>query len=116
MARGSSDGLSIRWAEMEEMAGHPDVDLVIVATAGSAGLGPTLAALRAGKSVALANKEVLVMAGHIITAEARRSRVVLRPIDSEHSAIWQCLWGENHDSIERIAAPQLADGAKDHGG
>ena len=102
MARGSSDGLSIRWAEMEEMAGHPDVDLVIVATAGSAGLGPTLAALRAGKSVALANKEVLVMAGHIITAEARRSRVVLRPIDSEHSAIWQCLWGENHDSIERI--------------
>jgi 1-deoxy-D-xylulose-5-phosphate reductoisomerase len=102
MARGSRHGLSIRWAEMEEMAGHPDVDLVMVATVGSAGLGPTLAALRARKSVALANKEVLVMAGHIITAEARRSRAELRPVDSEHSAIWQCLWGEDHGSIDRI--------------
>ncbi len=102
MARGSNDGIAIRWAEMEEMAGHPDADLVVVATVGSAGLGPTLAAIRAGKSVALANKEVLVMAGHIITAEAQRSGAGLRPIDSEHSAIWQCLWGENHDSIQRI--------------
>ena len=81
---------------------HPDVDLVVVATVGSAGLGPTLAAIRAGKAVALANKEVLVMAGHIITAEARRSGAELRPIDSEHSAIWQCLWGEDRESVERI--------------
>src|SRR5438093_4820535 len=102
MARGSSGGVPVRWAEMEEMAAHPDVDLVIVATVGSAGLGPTLAAIRAGKSVALANKEVLVMAGHIITAEARRYNVELRPIDSEHSAIWQCLWGEARESVERI--------------
>lgn len=102
MARGSSSGLPVRWAEMVEMAAHPDVDLVIVATVGATGLGPTLAAIRAGKPVALANKEVLVMAGHIVTAEARRSKVELRPIDSEHSAIWQCLWGERRESIERI--------------
>ena len=74
VARGSNPGVPVRWAEMEEMAAHPDVDLVIVATVGAAGLGPTLAAIRAGKAVALANKEVLVMAGHIITAEARRSK------------------------------------------
>jgi len=102
VARGSNAGVPVRWAEMEEMAAHPDVDLVIVATVGAAGLGPTLAAIRAGKAVALANKEVLVMAGHIITAEARRSKADLRPIDSEHSAIWQCMWGERRDSVERI--------------
>ncbi len=102
MDRIGTRGHPARWAEMEEMAAHPDVDLVVVATVGSAGLGPTLAAVRAGKAVALANKEVLVMAGHIITAEARRSAAELRPIDSEHSAIWQCLWGEDRDSIERI--------------
>ena len=60
------------WATMEEMAAHPDVDIVMVATTGKAGLLPTLAALRAGKAVALANKEVLVMAGRIITAAARQ--------------------------------------------
>jgi len=102
MDRVGTRGQAARWAEMEEIAAHPDVDLVVVATVGSAGLEPTLAAVRAGKAVALANKEVLVMAGHIITAEARRSRAELRPIDSEHSAIWQCLWGEDRDSIECI--------------
>ena len=94
--------VSAQWASMEEMAAHPDTDLVVVATAGTAGLSPTLAALRAGKIVALANKEVLVMAGQLLTAEAKRHKAELRPIDSEHSAIWQCLWGERHDSIERI--------------
>ncbi len=94
--------LSARWAEMEEMAALSDVNLVVVATVGSAGLSPTLAALRAGKAVALANKEVLVMAGHILTAEARRHGGELRPIDSEHSAIWQCLWGEANETVERI--------------
>ncbi|TMB70811.1 MAG: hypothetical protein E6J43_01050, partial [Chloroflexi bacterium] len=64
MARGPGGGLPVRWAEMEEMAAHPDVDLVVVATVGAAGLGPTLAAIGARKAVALANKEVLVMAGH----------------------------------------------------
>ena len=94
--------LAARWAEMEEMAADPDVDLVVVATVGAAGLSATLAAVRAGKAVALANKEVLVMAGHIITAEARRSGAELRPVDSEHSAIWQCLWGEAPGTVQRI--------------
>ena len=78
----------------EEIASHPDVDFVIVATAGRAGLGPTLAALRAGKTVALASKEVLVMAGEIIVREASIHHAQILPIDSEHSAIWQCLRGE----------------------
>jgi 1-deoxy-D-xylulose-5-phosphate reductoisomerase len=78
----------------EEIASHPDVDFVIVATAGKAGLSPTLAALRAGKTVALASKEVLVMAGEVIVREASRRHTQILPIDSEHSAIWQCLRGE----------------------
>ncbi len=101
-ARIAGGALPGRWATMEEMASDPMVDLVVIATAGAAGLGPTLAALRAGKTVALANKEVLVMAGHLITAEARRHGAQIRPIDSEHSAVWQCLWGESPDSVQRI--------------
>lgn len=91
-----------RWATMEEMASHPDVDIVVVATSGRAGLLPTLAALRAGKVAALANKEVLVMAGHLAVAEAHRHKGELRPVDSEHSAIWQCLRGEDRRNIARI--------------
>ena len=95
-------GLRCEWAHMEEMASHPAVDLVMVATVGRAGLSPTLSAVRAGKAVAIANKEVLVMAGHLLTAEAQRNGAELRPIDSEHSAIWQCLWGEDGAAVERI--------------
>jgi len=91
-----------RWTPMEEMAAHPDVDIVVVATAGNAGLLPTLAAARAGKAIALANKEVLVMAGHLVVAETRLHGADLRPVDSEHSAIWQCLWGEDRQNIARI--------------
>jgi 1-deoxy-D-xylulose-5-phosphate reductoisomerase len=80
----------------EEIASHPQVDFVIVATASNAGLSPTLAALQAGKTVALANKEVLVMAGEIIVREARLHQAQILPIDSEHSAIWQCLRGEEN--------------------
>lgn len=87
---------------MEEIAAHPDVELVVVATAGKAGLGPTLAAIRAGKTIALANKEVLVMAGEVVTAEAKRQGVEILPIDSEHSAIWQCLRGEDRKDIARL--------------
>ncbi|MBM3166410.1 MAG: 1-deoxy-D-xylulose-5-phosphate reductoisomerase [Chloroflexi bacterium] len=79
---------------MEEIAAHPDVDLVVIATSGKAGLRPTLAAIRAGKQIALANKEVLVLAGKIITSEAKQYGAQILPIDSEHSAIWQCLHGE----------------------
>src|SRR3990172_540075 len=102
MAIKAAAGPKTRWAPLEEMAAHPDVDIVVVATGGAAGLGATLAALRAGKAVALANKEVLVMAGHIVTAEAERGHGELRPVDSEHSAIWQCLWGEDIASVQRI--------------
>lgn len=98
----ASGALPSRWAAMEAMAAHPAVDIVIVATVGAAGLSATMAAVRAGKTVAIANKEVLVMAGHVITSEARRYRAELRPIDSEHSAVWQCLWGEDPDCVERI--------------
>lgn len=87
---------------MEEIAAHPDVELVVIATAGKAGLGPTLAAIRAGKTVALANKEVLVMAGEVVSAEAKRRGVEILPIDSEHSAIWQCLRGEDRKDIARL--------------
>ena len=79
---------------VEEIASHPEVDFVIVATAGKAGLSATLAALQAGKTVALADKEVLVMAGEIIIREASIHHAQILPIDSEHSAIWQCLQGE----------------------
>jgi len=85
-----------------EIAAHPDVDLVVIATAGAAGLAPTLAAIRAGKKIALANKEVLVMAGEIVMAEAAKHGVEIFPVDSEHSAIWQCLAGEDSKSIARI--------------
>ncbi|MCZ6707126.1 MAG: 1-deoxy-D-xylulose-5-phosphate reductoisomerase [Chloroflexi bacterium] len=87
---------------MEEMAGDPDLDVLVVGTAGRAGLEPTLAALQAGTDVALANKEVVVMAGHLLRAAADSGGSQLRPIDSEHSAIWQCLWGEEGNAIRRI--------------
>jgi 1-deoxy-D-xylulose-5-phosphate reductoisomerase len=66
------------------------------------GLEPTLAAIRAGKTIALANKETLVMAGHLVMREARRSGVSILPVDSEHSAIWQCLRGEQEKEVNRL--------------
>ncbi|MDQ6694999.1 MAG: 1-deoxy-D-xylulose-5-phosphate reductoisomerase [Chloroflexota bacterium] len=96
---------------MVELATHPEVDIVVVATTGHAGFAPTLAALEAGKEVALANKEALVMAGDAVTDLARRKGIRIRPIDSEHSAIWQCLVGEP-ESVVR-AATRGASGAWD---
>jgi len=86
----------------EAVAVAPDVDIVLVATAGAAGLLPTLAALRIGRPVAIANKEVLVMAGHLVREAMQAGGGELRPVDSEHSAIWQCLWGESPRAIRRI--------------
>jgi 1-deoxy-D-xylulose-5-phosphate reductoisomerase len=83
-----------RIVELTEIAAHPDVEIVLVASGGTAGLMPALVALEAGKIVALANKEILVIAGVELTAAAQRGGGELRPVDSEHSAIWQCLWGE----------------------
>ncbi|PPD58211.1 1-deoxy-D-xylulose-5-phosphate reductoisomerase [Dehalogenimonas etheniformans] len=79
---------------IEEMARHLDVDIVLVAVPGGAGLSPALAAAGAGKTIALANKECLVAAGEILLAEAKSHGAQIRPVDSEHSAIWQCLTGE----------------------
>jgi 1-deoxy-D-xylulose-5-phosphate reductoisomerase len=76
-----------------EAATHPDADIVINAVVGAAGLDATLAALRAGKRVALANKESLVMAGDLVAAAAREGRGEIVPVDSEHSAVLQCVTG-----------------------
>lgn len=83
-----------------DLARCEDVDLVVVGTSGTVGFLPTLAALEAGKSVALANKETLIMAGHLVTRAAAASGAALLPIDSEHSAIWQCLSGELSPAIQ----------------
>jgi len=87
---------------IEELSAHPDVDIVVVATSGRAGLNPTLSAIAAGKTIALSNKEVLVMAGEIVMSEAKRRRVSILPVDSEHSAIWQCIRGEENSEVSRI--------------
>jgi 1-deoxy-D-xylulose-5-phosphate reductoisomerase len=79
-----------------------DADLVVAAIVGAAGLPPTLAALRAGRDVALANKEALVMAGALVLREARASGARLLPVDSEHSAIFQALGGESRESVSRL--------------
>ncbi len=87
---------------LEDIARHPDVDTVVIATSGKSGLSPTLAAVKAGKNVALANKESLVTAGEIITSEAKLNAARILPIDSEHSAIWQCLHGERQKTAKII--------------
>ena len=86
---------------LEEMATLPDVDVVMVATVGSAGLLPTVRALEAGKTVALANKEVLIMAGEQVMDVSRRFNNQILPVDSEPSAIWQCMLGER-DAIRKL--------------
>jgi 1-deoxy-D-xylulose-5-phosphate reductoisomerase len=78
------------------------IDLVLTAMVGFAGLKPTLAAIKHGKSIALANKETLVVAGELVTALAKEKGVNILPVDSEHSAIFQCLAGEWHNKIEKI--------------
>jgi 1-deoxy-D-xylulose-5-phosphate reductoisomerase len=79
-----------------------NVDLVLTALVGYAGLTPTIKAIEAGKNIALANKETLVVAGELITALAREKGINIYPVDSEHSAIFQCLVGEFHNPIEKI--------------
>ncbi|MEK7353567.1 MAG: 1-deoxy-D-xylulose-5-phosphate reductoisomerase, partial [Chloroflexota bacterium] len=95
-------GTNYQLLSPEALACHPQVDTVVIATSGKAGLMPTLAAVRAGKNVALANKESLVMAGEIITAEAKKHSALILPVDSEHSAIWQCLNGETQPAANLI--------------
>ena len=84
------------------VATHPSADIVICASAGTAGLEAVLAAIEAGKTIALANKEVLVMAGELVTAAARRRGVAILPVDSEHNAIHQCLHARPASEVRRI--------------
>ena len=84
------------------VATHPHVDFVVSAIVGVAGLEATYEAVRAGKTLGLANKECLVVAGELITAEARRRNVALLPIDSEHNAVHQCMRGGRMEEVERV--------------
>jgi 1-deoxy-D-xylulose-5-phosphate reductoisomerase len=98
----ASDGA----ARLVDIALDPRVDMLVVATSGTVGFRPTIEALEAGKPVALANKETLIMAGHLVTRAAAGAGSQLLPIDSEHSAIWQCLQGEE-PYAERVRRLQL---------
>jgi len=92
---GGADGLVT-------LAREVDADIVLSAIVGGAGLLPTMAAIQTGKTLALANKETLVMAGSLMTAAARQGQVPLLPVDSEHSAIFQCLEGHRRADVQRI--------------
>ncbi|MFD2865080.1 1-deoxy-D-xylulose-5-phosphate reductoisomerase [Mucilaginibacter antarcticus] len=87
---------------INEVVTGSEIDVVLTAMVGFAGLEPTIAAIKAGKTIALANKETLVVAGELITALAKQHNVQILPVDSEHSAIYQCLVGEENNKIEKI--------------
>jgi len=95
---------SVLWGKegLLDLAGSESEDMVVNALVGSVGLEATLKAIQAGTTIGLANKEVLVMAGELITSEAKKKKVSILPIDSEHSAIFQCLQGEPPDQIHKI--------------
>ncbi|MFZ2654242.1 MAG: 1-deoxy-D-xylulose-5-phosphate reductoisomerase [Victivallales bacterium] len=85
-----------------ELCRRPEVDLVLCAIVGTGGLLPVLEAVKSGKDIAIASKEVLVMAGEIVMREVRRNKVQFLPVDSEHSAIFQCLEGKRKEDVGRI--------------
>jgi 1-deoxy-D-xylulose-5-phosphate reductoisomerase len=85
-----------------ELATMPEADMVLISIVGTAGLAPALAAIRAGKAIAVASKEILVMAGEEVTREAAKYNVPILPVDSEHNAIFQCLVGEPSRHIRRL--------------
>jgi len=87
---------------LEQVVEFKEIDIVLTALVGYAGLKPTISAINAGKTIALANKETLVVAGELITKLAREKGVAILPVDSEHSAIFQCLTGEYMNPIEKI--------------
>jgi 1-deoxy-D-xylulose-5-phosphate reductoisomerase len=109
VASGRPDELRARLGEiapslcsLEEVACAPEVDVILSAVVGKEGLQPALQALRLGKTVALANKEAMIMAGSLLKAAALKGGGSLRPVDSEHSAIWQCLAGEDAACVRRL--------------
>jgi len=98
---GEAVEIRIGGAGLDAVATQP-ADLVVAALVGAVGLAPTLAAVRAGRDVALANKEVMVMAGALVCREARRAGVAILPVDSEHSAIFQALAGQRPEDVSRL--------------
>jgi len=100
----SSSGTKVLFGldELCEVLSRPEISLVLTAMVGFAGLIPTLAAIKAGKDIALANKETLVVAGELVNSLAKEHGVKILPVDSEHSAIFQCLAGEERNPIEKI--------------
>jgi 1-deoxy-D-xylulose-5-phosphate reductoisomerase len=98
------DGVEVAWGTdgLCRAGADTGADMVVSAIVGGAGLVPTMAALRAGKALALANKETLVMAGELVTAEARARGIRILPVDSEHSAIFQCLENQDASTIRRL--------------
>ncbi len=89
-------------AGLVELARLPAGDMVVAAVVGTLGLKPTLAAIEAGKDIALANKEILVLAGQFVMAAARKHRVAVVPLDSEHNAVFQCLDGERPQDVAKL--------------
>ena len=105
VALGADSEMMKVWAGADaiaEMVTMPSIDIVVAAMVGYAGLRPTMEAIRAGKTIALANKETLVVAGELICALAEQYHTPILPVDSEHSAIFQSLVGEDHSEIEKI--------------
>jgi len=97
-------GIEILWGEAGaiQVATHPEANVVMSAIVGAAGLQPTLAAIEAGKDIALANKETMVVAGEFMNAAAARRQIKIFPVDSEHSAIFQCLNGEDPKRVKKL--------------
>jgi 1-deoxy-D-xylulose-5-phosphate reductoisomerase len=105
IATGCADGVTIAGTGRDGLvavASHPDADIVLCASAGTDGLEAVLAAIECGKTIALANKEVLVMAGGMVMEAARRKGVAILPVDSEHNAIHQCLHGRAAGELKRL--------------
>ena len=101
--RGTTDLRSAYGAQgLIAVATHPDADVVLFASAGTAALDAVLAAIEAGKTIAIANKEILVMAGALVMTAARARGVAVLPVDSEHNAIHQCLHGRRRDEVRRL--------------
>jgi 1-deoxy-D-xylulose-5-phosphate reductoisomerase len=106
-AAGLNTQVLVGEAGLCEVAAHPEVDAVMAAIVGAAGLKPTLAAVEAGKKVLLANKEALVMSGALFMQAVRKSGAVLLPIDSEHNAIFQCLPGDYARGLSQVGVRRI---------
>ncbi len=102
--RFSGYGIDFLWGQegLSEVAAYPETDVVLTAITGVAGLIPTVRAIKEGKDIALANKETLVAAGSVVMALAEKHQVNILPVDSEHSAIWQCLKGSQAKEVESL--------------